>query len=234
MIEVSKGENTNINETEIETNDSEMVADHIGVEQHDNDDSTELEEIVLNEQARNAIKSWFEIGNHSRRLIWCYAGMTLSAIIFAILNAGAEGNWFWPKVVLMILVSAGMSFMATVIRLLVYSGKPSPNLRDDLLDVSDAEKIVTANNFYLIIVKALLIPTTTVLLAQIATQIQVLSESFKGDISEFSAGLMLVFLTLALANTLSLVYLYIYLKRVKKGNKEIENELQKIYESNQV
>ncbi len=200
---------------------------HVTGDTNPRDDSL-LQEYVLDEQGRNAINSWFKVSGVSRWLVWGYFVMTVSMIFFIISSLGVVADWFWPKVAFIVIVSALLSFISIVVRAMVYSGKPIPALRDDLLDVNNQEKVVTANNFYMIIVKTMLIPTMTLVIAVISVRSQMLNLTTESSGS--TASLMgFVFITVTMLNLALLIYLYLYLRAVKKGNKSIEIEIDNNY-----
>lgn len=236
MSEILQDKNTEIKDTKVDIDDKNENRDSVVSLEwsdllNDLDEMDELNEVVLNKQQRGSINSWFKMVGNSKHLIKCYAGMLIGSIVFALSSTGMEGEWLWAKISLTILGSALVLFIATVIRLMIYSGKPNQNLKNDLLDVDDEEKIVTANNFYLMIVKTMLVPTITVMVAYMAIQNQIAGELLIGDTLAISTVLIAIPMICSMSATFFLIYLYVYLRLVKKDNKEIEIKIQGKHEN---
>ena len=216
--------------TDIKKN--EVIEDAEIIEVSSLNEQQELTEFIATVQGRKAIRSWFMVGSYTKWLAWGYAIMTAAMIVFALSNTSVEEDWFWPKVAFMIIASALLTFIAEILRMMVYSGKPISVLRDDLLDVRDDEKIVTANNFYMMVIKMLLIPTTTLAVAVVATESHIFDMAAIRGNGSVGALMGLVFSIILITNTIALLYMYLFLRKIKKGNKELEDEINQNYANN--
>ncbi|MBO6224812.1 MAG: hypothetical protein J6N72_05080 [Psychrobacter sp.] len=185
------------------------------------------EPYYLSTQGQMAIKSWFKVSSSTKCLAWGYAVMLVAMVLFAIASKGVNEAWFWQKVVFLIIASAVLIFISSILRMMIYSGRPIAALKHDLLDVYDEEKIVTANNFYSMISKILLIPTITIALAVISTQSRILDfTTLKGEASLGSIT-GLIFVVALIINSVILIKLYIFLMKARKGNKSLEEKIEK-------
>ena len=191
--------------------------------------SNDTEEVYLSNQGQMAMKSWFKIGKYTKWLAWGYAVMAVSMVFFAIANRGLSEPWFWQKIVFLIIASTVLTFISIILRMMVYSGSPIPALREDLITVDDDEKIVTANNFYFMMNKILLIPTMTMALAAISTQSHILDITTLRNTGSLASVMGFIFVAALIINATALVFLYLFLTKVKRGNKSLETEIDRRY-----
>lgn len=174
--------------------------------------------IILSNQGRDALTSWFKVSHRIRWLAWGFSIMSVSMVFFAIASRGTEASFFWQKIAFIIIASSVLTFISVILRMMVYSGTPIPGLRDDLLITNDGEKIVTANNFYITMTKLLLIPTLTIIIAFIATQSHILDIPTLMTTGSLASLTGLIFIIALMMNTAILSHLYIFLIKVRKGN----------------
>lgn len=215
---------------DIEKNESHEDIDLI------NKDDTEIivedkieEEIIISKEGQSAIKSWFMVCKYSKLLAICYGGMTLMIVLLAFASIGTHEEWFWPKIYFLIIISAAMLFISGVIRAMVHSGSGVPQLRADLTTTDDDEKIVTANNFYIMITKTLLIPSTTMALAVISLKDVMLNSVAVKNSDSVTPLFGFVFTGLLIVAIVLLIRLYLYLASVRKINKALSEEVSRRY-----
>lgn len=195
--------------------------------------NNEPEEFFLSSQGQMAIKSWFKISSYTKWLAWGYAVMAVSMVLFAVASRGIDAPWFWQKIVFLVIASTVLTFIAIILRMMIYSGSPISALREDLLTVNDDEKIVTANNFYFMVSKILLIPTMTMALAVISTQSFILDFATLKTTASLGSLMGLVFVVALVANATGLIRLYLFLSKVRSKNKSLEDEIDRRYKENQ-
>ena len=184
------------------------------------------EEIVISAHVQRSMKSWFMVSAYAKILAIGYAGMLVLGLVFCFTHIGVDESWFWPKTMVLVIGSAAMLFISMTIRMIVYSGVSVPQLREQLTQRDD-EKVIAANNFYIMITKLLLVPSITMALAAISLKDYLLKQD--GAITQFAFGWILV--ALLIMNIVLLVRLYLYLASVRKDNKEVAELVNQKYQN---
>lgn len=192
-----------------------------------------VESVYLSNQGQLAIKSWFKVSKYTKIFAWGYVVMAASMIVFALASKGIEEDWFWPKIAFLIITSAVLGFISIILRMMIYSGSPIPILREDLLNTNEDEKIVAANNFYIMLCNILLFPTLVVAVVVLLTSSHIIDFSALMTTPTLASLMGLIFVAALILNQVLILKLQVFLNKARNANKDLLDAINKRFKESQ-
>lgn len=193
----------------------------------------DLKDVYLSPQGQMAIKSWFKVSKYTKVFAWGYVVMAITMIVFAIASKGVVEDWFWPKISFLIITSAILAFISTILRMMIYSGSPIPILREDLLNTDEDEKIVAANNFYTLLCNILLFPTLAIAVVVLLTSTHLIDFGALMTVPTLTSIMGMLFVAALTLNQVLILRLQFFLNKARNANKALLEGINRRYKEGQ-